>query len=892
MSVDMQKLVNMKIAKLVKMVYAMNLDRFRMEEDRRAQADKLKVLNADKDTLLRDFTESADTTELIHRQEIEKLGHDHEMALQEMAIQREVAVTTIRGEFTERLSILERGHAAELKQSDGRVRDLQVESEILVKYLCDGFTVRRAEADGIGRSLTDTNAKLRHALSVAEECACEERHRLFLVQGERDDALSRNESSRVALESGIVETSRLRIELGRKDDVIVSLRSEIERADSLLVNATAAVEERGTQLNELTAELMRVRVDIDNKDAWILSLNDQILVDQKACEDLQSELGRTQSVIETLTESAFARQLECDGLRVQLLVSEGEVVQLRQVVAELETKSHALLNDVHSGSLGNAELESERDRLTAELAQKASALVNLQADTLSLTAQVSHLESALAEVHGDRLSLAGDASAVRAELDVVSGSLDMALRDIGAKDLSLAQTESELASLRTSMDGLRRESEAAVVDSQTRLDYLSLRSREEIDECVRNHAIEVKDVAARAELVMQEAIETVEMRAREDIARLTELHIKQLAEKDEWIRNLTQQVEECRATANSLRQDCEAQERVYASRIESQIADADARLADRLIAVRADCEVELAQLQSDHACHLAVVQRQGQETIAQLRTENDRTVSTMRDSQLAEIQCMMDAHNHVCGELETRLRESMADYRIERTRQEEEHRARVDSLVHSLEESEERLWVKNDRIQELERIAISDAGLARDDRIAAEMKISSMAKEHETTLTQVRADHATAINSLETQLSSTMSELDNGSIARDALARELVSVQATLRASLTEKDAELVRSGVEFTRSKKLVEQLQSSLADYVKRVDSLNGVIEARPSRGDDVETIRALTAKMNELNDLNAKLASANEFLKKEVRNRDENYSKIFNNSAPAPKPYKKLP
>ena len=234
----------------------------------------------------------------------------------------------------------------------------------------------------------------------------------------------------------------------------------------------------------------------------------------------------------------------------------------------------------------------------------------------------------------------------------------------------------------------------------------------------------------------------------------------------------------------------------------------------------------------------------------------------------------------------------MADYRIERTRQEEEHRARVDSLVHSLEESEERLWVKNDRIQELERIAISDAGLARDDRIAAEMKICSMAKEHETTLTQVRTDHATAINSLQTQLSATMSELDNGSIARDALARELVSVQATLRASLTEKDAELVRSDAELARTKKLVAQLQSSLADYVTRVDSLNGVIEARPSRGDDVETIRALTAKMNELNDLNAKLASANEFLKKEVRNRDENYSKIFNNSAPAPKPYKKLP
>ena len=377
--------------------------------------------------------------------------------------------------------------------------------------------------------------------------------------------------------------------------------------------------------------------------------------------------------------------------------------------------------------------------------------------------------------------------------------------------------------------------------------------------------------------------ETEGARVRREAEALTgqlNLSKRQRQEDEETARRVLQQtIADWEKRLAREREDAERQANLHASTANST-ADELARAQEEAARRQRELQEHLDALAAAERRHEEELKRLRAQTAAELKETVDRLEEANRQAQ-AEAEARLEherkslanyqAHAH---EELTRVTEELRD---EKTRELTDQKHRAEEAQHAaaekarlhLEQVEHKAAVHVDDLQKIHTAALEklQAELAEALKTGVENeKMITVMKEE---LESVRNDLVTCDRQLRQDAASHAAELKQVTSELE----EKLSVQAR------EAEATLIRNKEELKKKmQREIDALNGRLQAGMKAFEDLRNRWEHRESRPEDVETIKTLSIKLKEAEQLARSAVEDMQFYKLELVNREENYNKTF--------------
>jgi len=234
---------------------------------------------------------------------------------------------------------------------------------------------------------------------------------------------------------------------------------EIEQLKSLLKNRSSAVEDLQTQIQALKEEKMRLDYAY-NRATVVLNAKCQPMVnttdiengENQSLEDLRNQLEEERSTVSKLknqVKNMIEEKKKADDSISELRDAKSYVEYCLEEVLNDRDYLHSKVNDMHDTM---AELEAEKEALSATLQECHGQIKHLPGEVSSLEALANSNESHLKEIESMLLSKINEAESLNNTVENHEASMEELRAEIVTLRKEKSDVEENLSSLHTKMD--------------------------------------------------------------------------------------------------------------------------------------------------------------------------------------------------------------------------------------------------------------------------------------------------------------------------------------------------------------------------------------------------------------------------------------------------------
>ncbi|KAK8853159.1 hypothetical protein IAR55_003860 [Kwoniella newhampshirensis] len=410
-----------------------------------------------------------------------KLRLDRELGLvqtQEQVIHRELdtAQSTIN-QLQDRISAAEAAGAAaaeyavsvsvfevQIAEREERIRELKMENIDLASRL---ESVHKELADTRASKEEDMIALLSKIAALQQEVA-DERIRISLVTGEKQQVLEEIGAAEKALEDGLAEADVFRQKMRQRqaelESSVTELQLDLEKKSSALIETAKELE---TLQGEVAAG-KRKAADITTTSQNTQSINEQLRADISV---LQEAIKAVEHERESLKEQMI--ELRAAGDKVGVLTEE---------VEEAKREKEKMIKDLEdvASALTQAKQNSE---------EKETALIQLQGEVESKRERGLKAEQTLAEQVDMINKLTADLHTYKQKLDAASEKAEVAVRESNERQSELDTLRAENEKVKVELSATSKEKvgidQAVVEEMRERIEGLEAsltQKNKEVDE--------------------------------------------------------------------------------------------------------------------------------------------------------------------------------------------------------------------------------------------------------------------------------------------------------------------------------------------------------------------------------------------------------------------------
>ena len=502
---------------------------------------------------------------------IESMRTESKREVDATARKREAEFSRVQKDLQERIEALTEASRKVTAERDERILEIErVRAEAAA-----AIEAIKAAASAEAASSAQWESR---AVAGLEEDIAKYRERIKTLLGERDAAAS-------AAKLQIEELQRARDTAVQDLEVAAATHAKAVSAQkSTIEEITARAVAIESEKTAILGELDQVRQTLAERETQITSMQASVEASGTAAaelrvqvETLTGERDRLQSDWERITQAASAQEITIEELTARAVAIEsektailGEIGQVRQTLAERETRITSMQASVEASGTAAAELRARVETLTGERDR-------LQSDWEKIFAECEALKDE-AKQQSERFA------AERAELQK-------------AGDSALAEARQQVAELQTSLDataaeraGLQRELEVAAAD---------------LDRAKSEHERQLATLSS-------------------EHASLLASHVSASSQAAQNLEAQERLVAELRAEVAELKAGLDATTGDRAE-LQRQIGEAAARLDE----AKAEYEKQISELRSAHTEVLSKHESES-DALKQTLKENDATVTGLR----------------------------------------------------------------------------------------------------------------------------------------------------------------------------------------------------------------------------------------------------------------------
>lgn len=545
----------------------------------------------------------------------------------------------------------------------------------------------------------------------------------------------------------------------------------------------------GDQSKQLEIEQARGK-DLERE---LAEAKKEILSLQKSNLDLVSDISKYKLKEEQLTNTV-------QTLSTQLTEGEGTISALKAKCSGLEEKLSGALSKGQQDAAQINELKTTVQKLT-------SALQNLENEKAILNQRIASLEGDLAGLRQEKDRL-GD---VDSEVQRLQGLLKAAIEEKNGASALVAELREKVKSLEDQVSKLQRELKDATAAHQAEIDSLRKSHEEKLSrlnsassdshaELLKRHAEELSALRKTLESEKESAVRMIENKMTNELQSQNALHQEAMKKaKAEADQRFASENELRLSTTSKLQSEIDALKQQISgnaslshqelSALQTELATLKKRLADEATLQRqrfddehagrvadvARLEKEIAQL-NDRVAHEVKAKESAliiantvpslQQRIAELESKHKGST--------AEIDLLVAKHQEAMRDMEVRhnekLQSELAKLRKEltdvaerdRLRAAAEHKSAMDAVQQERNAMEARLKKEIETLtREIEQLKEKLSSLEASTFSSSEMlraEMDSRKREYERAIQALKADHAEALQSLESGLTAKHSE--------------------------------------------------------------------------------------------------------------------------------------
>jgi chromosome segregation ATPase len=838
----------------------------------------------------------------VLRGQSQQQSEQFDASLRKAATEHADAVEALQAKHLTELDGLKSAHVEQLRAKD----DERAAAEAAQQRM---FEERLAQQDQLlaakAQRCDELEALWHEATKQLEERLGESQDAFKRMQAERDAHAAELDRLRPEIERLRAATSDGADGLRQRDAQLDALNAEKQSLLAQVQQLQDQLQASEVQLGKTRAELEQfLRKAAQEKDASSQSaeterrrLLDKIQGLEQREAELLREGGLAQGRICTLEAETAALKAEIESLRERasdsLASIDAAAKRSQEEIRELQEKLAKQLN--------------ETQRLEATLAEQAADFQRQLESALSVGSQdlnalrEAHTKEmeAMRQKHEEQAAEAkrahdGEVCNLRCSHDEEQQRLRSSYES-QLDDLRRKMAESGNANNAQSAEHARREAELL-----KQIESLELQLREARDQATKDAATiqkletdlasienDLKKTVADAEKQRREHAEltaSLQARLQGDMAQANAAGQQELERlRKELQRELAAKDQQAAADRDRLQGDL-AREREKGEAALKELQRRLDELTDAADAAKNGASSELAQVRSEMQRQLEETRAKAVETVHQMSQEHQSKLTEIYEQQKNDLQQlqekltgshqervdgMREKHQREMEELKAKhaiqLQQALDAHTKQLEEQGLEHRSAVKTLEEEVKATAEKYQAESNRLQsELQQRAVELA-----DSQAAAQRLERRSADAEATVARLEVNLKTA----EREHGEAMQRKD------EEVAKEKRSLKQHHKSELEALLQEQLRETTQLKEQFDQARQLQDSQIDLLQqRVQELQDLYDARPSRDEDVERIAALEAAVEEKESTIRKLVDEMQFYKLELVNREQNYNKVF--------------